>query len=181
VANGARLLALLGALVLAACGESDPPGHLRVLGGDAERGRTLVESYGCGACHTIPGVARADGRAAPPLVGFARRTMLAGVAPNAPRTIVPWLMNPDSISPGTRMPALGLTQTEARHVAAFLYTLGVDHARAYPPEPPPLTLRRHMQHVTGGTFEDAATLEHWNALLRGGIPIVPAPVPRWRP
>jgi hypothetical protein len=50
--------------------------------GNAERGRQIIEGYGCGACHMIPGVRRANGLVGPPLIYFSRRTMIAGELPN---------------------------------------------------------------------------------------------------
>src|SRR5262245_15827204 len=45
--------------------------------GDAHRGRLLLHQYGCGTCHTIPGVARAHGTVGPPLDDVRRRVYLA--------------------------------------------------------------------------------------------------------
>jgi hypothetical protein len=39
------------------------------------------------------------------------------------------------------MPAQGVSEAEARHMAAYLYTLGRDDMPVYPPDPP-LPLRR---------------------------------------
>jgi cytochrome c len=36
---------------------------------------------------------------------------------------VQFLQNPQAVQPGSLMPQLGVTRTEARHIAAFLYTL----------------------------------------------------------
>lgn len=71
----------------------------------------------------------------PPLTGFAQRTVLAGSFPNVPRFLVPWLMNPQALQPGTAMPNLGLTTTEAGHIASFLYTLGALKAEVYQERP----------------------------------------------
>jgi cytochrome c len=87
---------------------------------DAERGRRLIADYHCGACHTIPGVRAADGVVAPPLTAFARRSFIAGEVPNTRDNLVAWIQDPRLIEPGTAMPVLGLTQAEARDVAAYL-------------------------------------------------------------
>jgi cytochrome c len=95
----------------------------RMTGGDAERGRELARSYGCGTCHTIPGVTGANGLVGPPLGGIASRSYIAGVLPNAPDNMLRWLHDPRAVDPLTAMPNVGLTTSDARHIAAYLYTL----------------------------------------------------------
>lgn len=92
-------------------------------GGDAAAGKQVIQSYGCGACHTIPGVRTARGLVGPPLYFLGRRTMIAGRIPNTPDNLVHWIRDPQAIEPGTAMPTLGLTEQQARDVAAYLYTL----------------------------------------------------------
>lgn len=120
----AAVLAMIGATVLAGCtgGRAlyiPPPST----GGDPSRGAALIEDYGCGHCHTIPGIRAADGVVGPPLFFFSRRVYIAGEVPNTPQNLVRWVRNPPSIEPGTAMPALGLDEQQARDVAAYLYTL----------------------------------------------------------
>ncbi|HEX4227569.1 MAG TPA: c-type cytochrome [Bryobacteraceae bacterium] len=91
--------------------------------GNPNRGKQVIEQYGCGACHTIPGVPAARGVVGPPLTSLAQRTMLAGELPNSPANLVRWIENPSAIEPKTAMPTLGLTDSQARDVAAYLYTL----------------------------------------------------------
>lgn len=93
------------------------------VGGNPHAGVKVMESYGCGACHTIPGVHAAYGDIGPPLAALGRRTMIAGEMPNTPDNLVHWLEDPPSIENGTAMPKLGLTDQQARDVAAYLYTL----------------------------------------------------------
>lgn len=92
-------------------------------GGNAQRGAELISDYGCGHCHTIPGIRAADGVVGPPLFFFSRRVYIAGEVPNTPENLVRWVRNPPSIEPGTAMPVLGLDEQQARDVAAYLYTL----------------------------------------------------------
>ena len=92
-------------------------------GGDASRGAALIRSIGCGSCHTIPGIRAADGVVGPPLFFWSRRTFIAGELPNTPENLVRWMVNPPAVEPGTAMPALGLSEQQARDVAAYLYTL----------------------------------------------------------
>jgi cytochrome c len=92
-------------------------------GGDAHRGAALINQYRCGACHYIPGIHDARGMVGPPLMFFGQRTFIAGEVPNSPENLVRWIRSPKSIEPETAMPDLGLSEQEARDVAAYLYTL----------------------------------------------------------
>jgi len=110
--------------MLAGCEEARAP--MRVPGGDAGQGLRLVTQYQCGACHAIPGVQGADGKsedAGPGLEHIGRLSYIAGGIPNQPENMVRWLRVPHALKPGTEMPPMGLTEQEACHMAAFLYTL----------------------------------------------------------
>lgn len=121
------ILALAGTLGLSGCGDdagaNAVAAHARGAAGDPERGKTLIGEYGCGACHTIPGVHGARGMVGPPLTAFGRRTFIAGALPNEPKNLVRWITGPPNVEPGTAMPDLGVSPEEARHIAAYLYTL----------------------------------------------------------
>lgn len=113
---------LLCALALAGCGKSEEATP-RVSGGDPQQGRRLMTQYQCAACHEIPEVPGAHGNAGPPLEGFGRRSYIAGGIPNVPEELIRWLDNPQALKPGSPMPDLGVSPAEARHMAAYLYTL----------------------------------------------------------
>jgi cytochrome c len=91
--------------------------------GNFSRGKTAIGRYGCGSCHAIPGIRSARGLVGPPLVFFGLRTYIAGEVPNNPENLVKWLRDPQSVEAGTAMPKLGLSDQDARDVAAYLYTL----------------------------------------------------------
>ncbi len=114
--------ALLGVLPACRGGKTDNV-YVVYTGGDAHRGRYVIDEYRCGACHMIPGVHDANGLVGPPLMLFGRRTFIAGELPNQPENLVRWLRSPKSVEPGTAMPELGLSEQDARDVAAYLYTL----------------------------------------------------------
>jgi cytochrome c1 len=111
-------------LVLAGCngGKAKRP-YIVATGGNPEHGRQLMQSYGCGACHMVPGVQGARGLVGPPLFYLGQRTMIAGELPNSPRNLVQWIQHPRSVEPKTAMPDLGLTEDQAYDIAAYLYSL----------------------------------------------------------
>ncbi|WP_243369218.1 c-type cytochrome [Microvirga solisilvae] len=96
---------------------------IALTGGDPDLGRDLTKRYGCAGCHTIPGVPGAQGKVGPTLEGFAARVYIGGVAANSPDTLIQWIEDPKSIDPKTAMPVTGISRREARHVAAYLYSL----------------------------------------------------------
>ena len=78
---------------------------------------------GCGSCHRIPGV-WPEGSVGPSLEAFAQQTLIAGRLPNRADVLAEFVRDAPRYAPGTGMPAMPLTQEEARDVAAYLYTLG---------------------------------------------------------
>jgi cytochrome c1 len=111
-------------LLLAGCneGKAKRP-YIVATGGNPEHGRQLMQSYGCGACHIVPGIQGARGLVGPPLFYLGQRTMIAGELPNSPRNLVQWIQHPRSVEPKTAMPDLGLTEDQAYDIAAYLYSL----------------------------------------------------------
>ena len=90
---------------------------------DAARGKQAMYQYACITCHTIPGVVGSSPNVGPPLAGLARRTQVAGRLANTPDNLVQWLRYPQTVKPLTAMPDLGVTESDARDMAAFLATL----------------------------------------------------------
>jgi cytochrome c len=114
-----RLLALV-ALVLAGCASNEDRLPERLTGGNPDRGRLAVRSYGCVACHDIPGAGGARGFTGPPLTGLARRQSLAGLLPATADNLELWVRQPQRFIPGNTMPDLGVSAEDARDIAAFL-------------------------------------------------------------
>lgn len=114
----ARRLACAGMLTLAACAPSE---GARVEGGDPDRGQEAIRQYACPACHLIPGITGKAVFVGPRLHNLADRIYIAGVLPNTPENLVAWLRDPPAIDPLTAMPRLGLTERDARDIAAYLY------------------------------------------------------------
>jgi len=119
VVKRAAISTLVGAVgLLAGCGASH---EIAIPGANPDQAPTLMNAYGCGACHTIPGVRGADATVGPPLGGLGERRTIAGVLPNTPDNLVRWLRDPQAVSPGNVMPNLGLGEPQARDIAAYLY------------------------------------------------------------
>lgn len=91
-------------------------------GGDPERGEAMFIQYGCGSCHSLRHVRKATGAVGPSLDGIAVRAMLAGDLENDPVNLEQWIRDPQRVDPGTAMPDLNVGASDARDIAAFLYT-----------------------------------------------------------
>ena len=90
---------------------------------EAQRGARLIQHYGCGSCHTIPGISGADGLVGPPLTHWSQRSYIAGVLPNTPDDLAYWIENPQKVIKGVAMPNVGVRQEEARAIAAYLESI----------------------------------------------------------
>jgi cytochrome c oxidase subunit II len=74
-------------------------------------------------CHAISGTL-AGSRIGPDLTHFAsRRTIAAGSLTNTAGNLMGWIADPQTIKPGSRMPATGLSPQDLAAVAAYLETL----------------------------------------------------------
>jgi cytochrome c len=92
--------------------------------GDPAAGKQAIMKYGCGRCHTIPGVEGAIGTVGPNLTAFSKLSTIASTnIPNTSDNDVQWIVDPPFIKPGTAMPVLGVTQTDAVNITAYLRTL----------------------------------------------------------
>jgi cytochrome c2 len=102
--------------------ESDRRAFATMLtGGDPSKGPDLMRQYGCGGCHDIPGVRGASGRVGPSLDHVGARVYLAGMVTNTPANMVQWIANPKEINPKTAMPVTGISDKQARDIAAYFY------------------------------------------------------------
>lgn len=117
-----RLLCACALALMCGCDRVQPATPV-VAGGDVARGRLLLAQYQCGSCHRIPGVDAARGTTGPALDAYGRRSYVAGVLPNYPDALVRWIVDPPAVKPGTAMPAMGVSAEDARHMAAYLYTI----------------------------------------------------------
>lgn len=109
-------------MLLAAC--DGPPDRTPSLGdADVQRGRQLVSDMGCVACHAFPDVKWPRGSLGPALDNFGRQGLIAGRLPNQPGVLMQFVRNAPAHVPGTAMPAIPMTDQEARDVAAYLLQL----------------------------------------------------------
>ena len=125
-----RAIALGGACGLAAAAgcagrerEARFSAAAALTGGDPTRAPALIHHYGCGSCHTIPGIVGANGLVGPPLAGIASRAYIGGVLTNTPDHMIRWIEDPKRVDSLTAMPNVGVTEPDARRIAAYLYTL----------------------------------------------------------
>ncbi|HEV8658582.1 MAG TPA: c-type cytochrome [Thermoanaerobaculia bacterium] len=105
------------AILLAACANREESI------GNADRGKQLIEQYGCQSCHVVPGVKGPKGVVGPSLDKMAVRTFIGGKVQNTSQNMTQWLQNPQAFDPGNAMPNLGVTPVDARDITAYLFTL----------------------------------------------------------
>lgn len=111
-------------LVLCGCNRAAlQTGEERMPGGDASRGRVLLEEYGCQSCHAIPGVSGQPSYVGPPLTAWAERQYIVGMYPNTSENLALWIRFPQDVEPGTAMPNLGVDEQDALDMGAYLYSL----------------------------------------------------------
>jgi putative membrane protein len=121
-----HLIVLIGMFAAAACKRSSalrPDLSRQITGGDPERGALAIRHYGCAACHTVDGIPGANGTVGPVLNGIAGRPYIAGVLTNSPGNLTRWVQHPQQIDSLTAMPDVGLSDSTARDIVSYLYTL----------------------------------------------------------
>lgn len=91
--------------------ERDPPDEMSAVS---------LRQYGCTGCHQIDGVVGPAMHVGPPLTDWRSRRYIAGMLPNNVPNLARFIEDPDSISPGTLMPDLGVPAEQARHMARYL-------------------------------------------------------------
>jgi mono/diheme cytochrome c family protein len=129
-----KRLALLGALLIGVVVAAGMAGGTRwysqhqseavaraLTAGEPSRAPDIIRRYGCSGCHTIPGIPGADGLVGASLSDIKRRVYVGGVAFNSPENLVRWIVSPQTFSEHSAMPATGISEAEARDVAAYLY------------------------------------------------------------
>jgi cytochrome c oxidase subunit 2 len=89
----------------------------------ASSGKRLFEGLSCINCHTVAGTS-AKGRFGPDLTHLMTRdTIASGAAQNTPENLRRWILDPEVFKPGSKMPAMGLSDSELTSLTAYLETL----------------------------------------------------------
>jgi len=113
---------MLASAGLVAC--DGPPNRTPTLGdADTAWGRRLVVDKGCVACHTFPDVKWPRGGLGPSLENFGHQGLIAGRLPNQPGVLMQFAPNAPALVHGTAMPAVPMSDQEARDVTAYLLQL----------------------------------------------------------
>jgi cytochrome c oxidase subunit II len=90
----------------------------------AERGRDVFVASQCALCHTIRGVSTAAAEVGPDLTHLAsRRTLAARTLTNVRGNLGGWILDPQGIKPGSRMPAVNLEAEEFLALLEYLEEL----------------------------------------------------------
>ncbi|MBW3634141.1 MAG: cytochrome c oxidase subunit II [Chloroflexi bacterium] len=88
-----------------------------------ERGEQIFLGSACVYCHTVRGT-NASGELGPDLTHLAsRRTLAAGTLENNLGNLAGWIVDPQSIKPGNKMPATNLGSEELQDLLAYLMSL----------------------------------------------------------
>lgn len=122
--EGLRTIRFLFPLLLMAACKSPPDEAQHMPQANAARGLKVIARVGCGACHAVPGLYWPAGKSGPSLEGFAEQGLVAGRLPNRPDVLATFVRDAPAILPGTTMPAMPLSPSEARDIAAYLYATG---------------------------------------------------------
>jgi cytochrome c oxidase subunit 2 len=109
----------------------DPPGRFRSwLAGQSRPaarggapGLQVFRRSGCSGCHTIRGTG-ANGKLGPDLTHVASRSMLAAATiPNTPGDLAAWIVDPQHVKPGNKMPALDVRGADLQQLLEYLESL----------------------------------------------------------
>jgi cytochrome c oxidase subunit 2 len=91
--------------------------------GPISEGQKIFERTACMNCHNVAGTA-ANGRFGPDLTHLmSRETIASGAASNTMANLRRWIQDPNTIKPGSKMPAMGLSDPELDAVTEYLETL----------------------------------------------------------
>jgi cytochrome c oxidase subunit 2 len=86
-------------------------------------GQQVFLTHACVLCHTIRGTT-AGSRVGPDLTHLASRsTIAAGMLPNTIGNLGGWILNPQTLKPGSRMPPNQISGPDLQDLLAYLETL----------------------------------------------------------
>jgi cytochrome c oxidase subunit II len=86
-------------------------------------GKRVFQTTACVNCHAVSGTI-GTGQYGPDLTHLmSRQTLASGILPNTPQTLKAWIRDPEALKPGSRMPAMKLTDNDLDALTAYLVTL----------------------------------------------------------
>lgn len=109
--------------------------------GDADRGRKVLDTKGCGTCHRMTGAARPlVASAIPTPIDATEMSRAMTLAPDlkhararfTPASMVAWLRDPKGVKPDTSMPPIPLTEEQARDVTTYLFATPLTDPKVEP-------------------------------------------------
>lgn len=115
-------LGFLGAALLCASCDHGRNKNLFPSRAEMREAKALIGAN-CGACHVVPGIARAKGRVGPSLAQISRQQIIAGHFANTPDDLTRWIEHPQSMLPGDAMPETGLSHEQVLKIVDYLYTV----------------------------------------------------------
>jgi cytochrome c oxidase subunit II len=90
---------------------------------DVADGRRVFERTSCVNCHAVSGT-DAAGQFGPDLTHLmSRDTIASGIVPNNVVNLRAWIQDPEALKPGSRMPAMKLSDQDLDSLTAYLATL----------------------------------------------------------
>jgi mono/diheme cytochrome c family protein len=107
---------------IAPAASTPPQAPSQAVPGNAKRGQIAITQYACQSCHIIPGVPGSDIHVGPVLDQYTDRRYIAGYLPNTPENLALWIRFPRHVKPQSAMPELGVSEADARDIAAYLRT-----------------------------------------------------------
>ena len=111
---------------------------------DMDAGAALFEAKACGTCHFVGNIGSPPENpvtALAPNLRFLRERM-------TPESAAAWIRDPQSMKPGTLMPALGLSEDEAALIRDWLWHVDPELVEAPPVETPFLPVERPVAWAT---------------------------------
>lgn len=155
-----------------------PSQQLAPPNGDAERGRALFGSLGCGRCHSFSGADVPMAADYPLHLSADKLNAAIALAPNLrytrerfqPGALTPWLRSPIAQKPDTLMPSFGLGERDAQDLATYLWTTPVVPlpTSPLPPRLPLLSRRVSFDEVNAQVFRKTCWHCHSTAAYAKG-------------
>jgi cytochrome c oxidase subunit 2 len=90
---------------------------------EVAEGKRVFQSTACVNCHAVAGTI-GTGEYGPDLTHLmSRDTIASGILPNTPENLRAWIEDPEALKPGSRMPAMKLSDKDLDALTVYLLTL----------------------------------------------------------